>query len=136
MNFIDVIFCDDIRQEINNKISLIGVYSDQLVLNINGAVDIIWPQPINLSALFRFSMDKNEIRPDHFALEYILNKKTILQANGEIMNLNDKTQFHLIVNAMAIPFEPGYLGIKIKLLADGKILFAEEKDSVLSILVN
>jgi hypothetical protein len=58
MKFLDAIFCDDIRQELNNKLSLMGLYNDRMVLNINNENEITWPQPINLSALLRFSRMK------------------------------------------------------------------------------
>lgn len=137
MKFLDAIFCDDIRQEINNKLSLMGLYNDQMVLNSNNENEITWPQPINLSALLRFSFENEKERPNSFEFEYWLNKKSIIKINGELnINANDKSQFQLIVNGIGIPLEPGNLGFSIKLYSQKKLLLSKKNESALIISMN
>lgn len=137
MKFLDAIFCDDIRQEINNKLSLMGLYNDRMVLNVNKQVEVTWPQPINLSTLLRFSFEKDEEQPDCFEFEYLLNKKSIIKINGELNNnTNDKNQFQLIINGTGIPLEPGELGFSISLYIRENILLCEKKETALTISVN
>jgi len=137
MRLLDAIFCDDIRQELNNKLSLMGLYNDRMVLNINKENEIMWPQPINLSALLRFSLDEEEERPGSFEFEYLLNKKNIIKINGELnISANDKSQFQLILSGIGIPLEPGNLGFSIKLYSQRKLLLNEKNESVLIISIS
>jgi hypothetical protein len=137
MKFLDAIFCDDIRQELNNKLSLMGLYNDRMVLNINNENKITWPQPINLSALLRFSLDEKNEKPDSFEFEYILNNKNIVNINGELtLSNHDKSQFQLILNGVGIPLEPGNLGFSIKLYSQKKLLLSKKNESVLIITLN
>lgn len=136
MKLLDAIFCDDIRQELNNKLSLMGLYNDRMVLNINKETEIIWPQPINLSALLRFSFEEKE-RPSSFEFEYLLNKRNIININGKLnINSSDKSQFQLILNGIGIPLEPGNLGFSIKLYSQKKLLLSEKNEAALIISID
>jgi hypothetical protein len=139
MKFIDVLFCDDIRQELHNKLSLIGLYNDRLVLNVNQQVEkIIWPQPINLCALLRFSIDDRKKQADRFEFEYFLNKESMMKINGDLnISTNDNSQFfQLIINGSGIPIKPGSFGFSIKLYASNNLLLHEKREKVISISVN
>lgn len=134
MKFLDAIFCDDIRQEINNKLSLMGLYNDRMVLNINKENEITWPQPINLATLLRFTLDEESEKPNIFEFEYLLNKKNIIKINGELnITTNNKSQFQLILNGVGIPLEPGNLGFSIKLYSQRKLLLSKKDESALII---
>ena len=136
MKLLYIIFCDDIRQEINNKFSLIGLYNDRIVF-INKKSEITWPQPINLSVFLRFSVDKNKELPDAFEFEYHLNKTPIVKINGQLnIDIKNESQFQLAINRVYIPLEPGYLGFSIKLYSHKKILFSEVKEAALVIAGN
>ncbi len=134
MKFLDANFCDDIRQEINNKISLMGLYNDRIVLHIKNQNEISWPQPINLSALLRFSIKKYEERPDRFEFEYFLNKKNIVKIAGEL-HINTIDRFQLIINGTGIPLERGNLGFLINLYARKNLLLSEKKEKTMIISV-
>jgi hypothetical protein len=136
MKFIGIIFCDDIRQERNNKFSLMGVFNDRIILNTdNKQPEIKWPQPMNLAALLRFAIGKDDEQPDRFELEYILNKKSILKVANELnINLIGKSEFQLVINGIGFPIEPGTLGISIKFYIKDKLIFSEDQDNVLKIV--
>lgn len=137
MKFLDAIFCDDIRQELNNKLSLMGLYNDRMILNINNENKITWPQPINLSALLRFSLDEKNEKPNSFEFEYILNNKNIIKISGELnLSNHNKSQFQLILNGVGIPLEPGNLGFSIKLYLQKKLLLSEKNESAITISIN
>lgn len=136
MKFIDVIFCDDIRPELNNKFSLMGLYNDRMILNVGKQTGIKWPQPINLAALLRFAIDKNDKQPDRFEFEYILNKKSIIEINNELnINSTDTSQFQLIINGSGLPLGPGNLGFSIKLYAKNNLIFTEKQENAFKILI-
>lgn len=43
MKIVDFILCDDIRQELGNKVSLMGIFSDAVVLQ----QEVSWPIRMN-----------------------------------------------------------------------------------------
>jgi hypothetical protein len=136
MKFIDIIFCDDIRQELHNKLSLMGLYNDRMVLSVNKENEISWPQPINLSALLRFSLEDGNEAPNSFEFEYWLNKESILKINGElnlIINGKSQFQFQLILSGIGIPLKPGDLGFSIKLYSQKQLLLSKANETALII---
>ena len=60
MKLKDFIICDDIRTEINNKFSLIGVYND--ALNFSAPKESIdkWPKVVHLGFFIRFDLESIE----------------------------------------------------------------------------
>lgn len=133
MKFIDAIFCDDIRYEVNNKLSLIGVYNDQMILRVSDSEKIEWPISMNLSLLLRFKLEENEKNPDHFEFEYILNNNSVVKVNGEFNGSSTQAQFTLTITA-CIPLEPGDLGFSLKLYAKEKLLLSEQQEKSIKVL--
>ncbi len=131
MKFIDAIFCDDIRHEINNKLSLMGLYNDQLILS--NSAEIKWPVSMNLSLLLRFQLEKKESNPDHFYFEFILNKKNIVTLNGKFDQNNNQTQFILAI-VSSIPLEPGDLGFIVKLYRGEELLLMEQQEKSITVI--
>lgn len=64
MKLLDLIICDDIRQEVGGKQSLIGVYSDLIINFIPGQV--VWPVNFKLGIFIRIKLEENDLRPDAF----------------------------------------------------------------------
>lgn len=134
MKLSDAIFCDDIRYEINNKISLIGIYNDQIDLNFSKGTEIQWPVLMRLSVLLRFKFEKTEERPDQFEFEYFMNDKSITKIGEKIKVDNEQVQTNLGLTGAGIPVEPGDLGFSIKLMQKGKTLFFEKHKQAVKIL--
>ena len=134
MKLIDAIFCDDIRKELNNKLSLMGFYSDKMILNIdrenklNGLNQSIYLYCCDYRSM---KMTNNQIL---LVFQYFLNKKNILKINNPInIGDNNKSLFQLILNGASIPLEPGNLGFSIKLFYQQEILLSEKNDTALII---
>jgi hypothetical protein len=109
MKLLDALFCDDIRVEINNKFSLMGLYNDRIVYPNTTSFPII----TRLAALLRFSLDKNESSISNFQLNYSLNQKSVLDLQGQIQ-LPPKQRFaNLIIQAEGLKLERGELGYSI-----------------------
>jgi len=134
MKLIDALFCDDIRHEINNKISLMGLYNDRIVLRPGNSAEIKWPIPINLSTLLRFKLEESEKHPVQFIFEYFLNNKTLVKIEGNI-NLDNSAQkiFTLALTGNGIPLEQGDLGFSIKIYDEKNIYLSETKNAVLNV---
>ncbi|MBU1926831.1 MAG: hypothetical protein ABIH77_03705 [Pseudomonadota bacterium] len=135
MKLYDFIFCDDIRHEQNNKLSLMGLYSDRIIIQSNRMVSIKWPISIPLALLLRFQIDTKDEKPDGFELEYFINKKLIANVHGKINEAKiDIATFNLTVKNLGMPVEPGKLGFTVKLLKKNKFLYSETKEEAIEIL--
>ena len=60
MKLKDFVICDDIRTEINNKVSLIGVYNDALKFIVSERAVNVWPKIMRLGLFIRLAMDDLE----------------------------------------------------------------------------
>ena len=60
MKLKDFIICDDIRMEINNKVSLIGVYNDALHFMVPERAISTWPKILRLGFFIRLVMEDPE----------------------------------------------------------------------------
>ncbi len=84
MKFQSFIFCDDVRQEINGKVTLIGVY-DLTIIFPKGTK---FPAALPLSFFCRVQLDTGDKHFDSMKLEFFLNGKLFLDAEGPIQ-VND-----------------------------------------------
>jgi hypothetical protein len=134
MKFIDALFCDDIRHESNNKVSLMGLYNDSIVLRPNVTMEVKWPVSINLATLLRFSLEETEKYLAEFIFEYFLNEKTIIKIDGKINLDNTKKIFTLAITGNGIPLEPGNLGFSIKIYAENHVYLSEINKTALKIM--
>jgi len=91
MKLKDFIICDDIRTEINNKVSLIGVYNDALNFVVPERAINTWPKILRLGLFIRLDIEdpeeqckigklvlKSSINGDiNFQVEQIVNTKKL-----------------------------------------------------------
>ncbi len=134
MKLIDAIFCDDVRYEMNNKLSLMGLYSDRIILRVDNEPEIKWPVPMNLSLLLRFRLEQEKNQPDHFDFEYVLNDKSIAKIHGDFNSkVSSQSLFTLPIRGIVIPLELGDLGFSIKIYGGKKLLLSEEQMAAIKI---
>jgi hypothetical protein len=116
MEFIDVLFCDDIRVEINNKVSLMGLYNDRIVFYTHDQTKIEWPIKMDLAILVRFSISEKEKHPITFTFECFSNDKSVvkIEGNTDLTNI-DGSIFSIILNTKNISLNPGDLGYSINI---------------------
>jgi hypothetical protein len=81
MKLKDFIICDDIRLEIHNKFSLIGVYNDVLKFSVPEKLADNWPKGVHLGFFIRLDIENIE------ELKNI--GKFVLEAS-----IDDKKNFH------------------------------------------
>ncbi len=134
MKLLDALFCDDIRHEASNKVSLMGLYNDRIVIHLDNSMEAKWPLPINLSTLLRFSIEENEKQPVRFEFEYILNEKTIVKIEGGVNLDNANKVFTIALTGSGIPLEPGDLGFSIKIFHSNQICLTEMNKTALKII--
>ena len=118
MKIINFMICDDIRMEMGNKHSIIGLYDD----SINFSVPIIekgkWPKTIKLGifikAIFDNDLEKKQI--EKFRLEVSLNDKakTIAEGNFDAQKQLEATGINLVFVFNQFVFESsGLMSLKI-----------------------
>jgi hypothetical protein len=121
MKFIDVLFCDNIRVEINNKLSLMGLYNDRIVFHTHDQTKIEWPVNMDLAMLVRFSISEKEKYPIAFTFECFSNDKSVVKVDGNVdLASTDGSIFSIILNTKNIPLSSGDLGYSIKIYDKNK----------------
>jgi hypothetical protein len=60
MKIINSIFCDDIRNEEGNKLSLMGVYEDKIIFSVTPDQKDIWPRPFSFAVFLRVLMEHGD----------------------------------------------------------------------------
>jgi len=100
MKVIDFIYCDDIRSEIGNKITIVGAYNDKIEFQPFPEKEIKWPISIRLSLYIRLLPEKQD---DFDEIEISIKLK-----DKEIINLKAKKQgddkeIHPIVLSFVAP---------------------------------
>jgi len=82
MKLIDFIICDDIRTELNNKFSLMGVYNDAFNLFVPNEVVDKWPKSLHLGFFIRLDIESiEELKNiEKFVLEAKINDKINFKA--------------------------------------------------------
>lgn len=133
MKLLEALFCDDIRFEVNNKLSLMGLYADRLVFRSSPDKELKWPLSVKLASLLRFRFEVDDERPDAFDFEYFINEKSTIKMSGIIKADTSKTYMNLTVMAEGIPLEIGSLGFTVRLMKNDKIVFAEDQKHALKI---
>jgi hypothetical protein len=115
MKFLDILFCDDVRIEVNNKVSAMGLYHDRIIFYSNIEKKLEWPVKIDLAILIRLIISDKEKKSMSFMFECFSNDKSILkiEGNANLSNL-DGSVFCLILNAKNIELHPGDFGYLIK----------------------
>ena len=135
MKLHDFIFCDDIRYEQNNKLSLMGLYNDCIIIKSKSKDVIKWPVPMVLALLLRFCQDDGDEKPDNFEFEYFINKKFIVKIQGQVnIAKTSLSTFNLTIKTQGMLIEPGWLGFTVKLLKKDKLLCSETKENAIEIL--
>lgn len=124
MKFINAFFCDDIRFEANNKLSLMGLYSDSMVCSQH----IKLPIPARLAILLKFTLEKDDTKPRYFEFKYFLRDKELMSVNGEMQPNISNNNMQLVINAEGLMLETGELGYSIALLDDKKNNLLVKKD--------
>lgn len=134
MKLLDLIVCDDIRQEIGGKQSLIGVYSD-LVINYPPEKKIQLPLNLKIGIFLRFKIDVEDSIPESFEINCIQNEKIIMTFNGNLKFPKDINYFNLAVvnNAFPIP-NTGEIIFKISFKKDNKILYSFDPEYTLKVI--
>lgn len=135
MKFIDILFCDDIRIEVNNKVSLMGLYNDRIVFHSYEKKITEWPIKMDLAILIRLIINDKDKKPLSFTFEGFSNDKSIAKIEGNTdLSHFDSSVFCLILNTKNIDLNPGNFGYSIKFSDDNNEYLHQVNKNALKIL--
>ena len=120
MKLIDFIVCDDIRREIGNKITLVGMYNNKIQLQ--GPM-VAWPVAIAFSVYVRLKIENDEDRNGtKFSLIVAQEGKQLQDLTGEIKFNNDLEAFQLLASLPPMPFNVGPVDFQIHISKNDEVL--------------
>lgn len=126
MKLIDFVLCDDIRYEMGNKVSLIGVYNDTIIFGEKTVADIKWPKAMKLGLYIRSLFTENETFPNKFTVDISYNGKASLSVSGAIAKQSVDEKGVLITVAVvadSFPFHGvGTVNFSIKYFENDKLI--------------
>jgi hypothetical protein len=90
----DCIFCDDIRQEIGSKISLMGIFGNNVTVTVSA--DHEGDAPLKIAMLLRVLVEEGDTVPDHFVL-------SLAHEGVEVAKSESKLDDSIIPEMIVIP---------------------------------
>ena len=126
MNLIDFIVCDDIRQEIGNKQTLVGVYGNSIEFTTTGSDVGKWPKGMRIGFYIRIRLDRGESQPDSFKLIRTFNDEEVELGAGNISGPEATEATTLSISLVhpnvGFPGE-GEFAFKLSFFKQGEIIF-------------
>ena len=109
MRIDDFIVCDDIRREIGNKFTLVGVYGESIDFEVSKSECGKWPKNVKLGFFIRIRFDNNETIPDKFSMHALFDdtdEQILGQLNIESKKpRQNKLNIAIVHGRFAIPKE-------------------------------
>ncbi len=123
MKLIDFIICDDVRQELFAKHTLVGVYDNELSFLVPNLQEDKWPKVIKLGFFVRLMLDQTKETPDEFKMEMFHDGKGIGTAAGRVEAAAGVTflVFATVINQFKIT-GVGKLSFKLQTFRDSKLI--------------
>lgn len=122
MKVIDLMMGEDIRHEVGNKYSLMGIWADSVTLSGPGG-KVQFPVPLRMATFARVLLADGEILPDLCQLKITFDNKPVADVEARLtVNPGAKLiSFPFPTMNLNIP-APGTLTCKVVLKAAGKTL--------------
>lgn len=112
---LDFIVCDDVREEKSNKLTLVGVYSDNIT--IAGDAPQPWPALLPKLGLFIRLTAPADFVPERYTLRVLRNAESVATVSGDFVRMGDPSKpITLIVVGSPFPLPgPGVLRFELVL---------------------
>lgn len=137
MKLLDFIVCDDIRQEIGNKPSLMGVYANNIILPPSPEGDTKWPFALRLGFFVRFLRESSDTQPDVFRVEFIRDGGVFSKVEG-LVTAAPESDINLSIALVNSAFQimgVGPISFRIVFSKEGKGIGQFEPDYSLNVEV-
>ena len=136
MKLRDYSFCDEVRFERSNKISVMGLYGDVINLQPKSPESLTLPIPIRLATLMRFDFEPSDDRPDSFRFILKMNGSAIAELSGDMEVKPSRSQGNIAINGEGFPIELGDIGFLVSLYKKGVELYSKEIKSAIRVVLN
>ena len=97
MKITNFMICDDLRFEKDNKISLMGLYEDVIVFNVNSSNRGKWPKPFSFAILLRMQIEEKDVESGMETIAITLNindeEKKIAKIDFKSEHLQERKKF-------------------------------------------
>jgi hypothetical protein len=110
----DFIVCEDIRFEIGNKVTLVGIFSDEIILSAPPPKEVVWPAAIRLAVFARLRADEKRM-PDRFKITVLHDGNAVGSFEGAILIVKPERAIHLTVMNQVIMPAPGPVSFSLDL---------------------
>ena len=111
MKIHNFLVCDDIRNEIGNKHSLMGVYDDRIIFNVAPDKKDTWPKQMRLGFFTKIGLE--DVEPNTFVFKIKYNDREQIVGEGEIgRKQKEKKKKSIAIAVVHNSFQfdqPGYL---------------------------
>lgn len=124
MKILDFIVCDDIRREIGDKLSLMGIYNDEILFT---GVAVTWPQALRMGIYVRFVVEQRDPLPDEMTMQIRMQDAVVFQATGDTAGIQQERAVSTQLVAMVPIVGPGELLFRFILSAHGEQLPVAER---------
>jgi hypothetical protein len=124
------LICDDIRNEVGNKISLMGLYSNGINFNVTPLQSGKWPKSLKLSIYIRLDIENDSDKRDarKFKIEYTLNNETnvLIERDFDVSSQKDAKDITIVVvNNQLLIKEAGEMSFKLTLCNKENVILNE-----------
>jgi hypothetical protein len=127
MKLEDFVIAEDIRFENGNKISIIGVVNDEVILSLPD--DIEWPIPYRFGIFIRLNVEITDLKPTKFILSVFHDDTQIAKLDGSFEQKDklEKITLPLVINPFPLP---GYGTVRfiIDIYNNENLLISEAKE--------
>jgi hypothetical protein len=123
VKILDFILCEDIRKEVGNKHTLIGVFDEELNFLVPEGVKDVWPKPIRVGMFIRIKLEENDIKPDRFELTFLYEGKAFGGGHGLIKIVNESKMMNFIFTHNQFPISgEGKISFVLKFYKDNNLI--------------
>ena len=105
MKLINFILCDDIRNEMGNKPSLMGVYDDKIEFNVTPDMVNTWPKAMRVGIYARIKLEDENISSFRLRILYDGKVREIGRGTISIDKLRARKRINIAVVHSAFPFD-------------------------------
>jgi hypothetical protein len=118
MNVFSFIACEDLRHEVDGKVTLVGVFE-----GLSFPKGTKFPSMLRIATQLRVKFDEGETVPDQASVSYRLNGKDLATAQGTLTIIKRNQPIPLNMPMLVLPVDaPGVLTIEYTFRASGKAI--------------
>jgi hypothetical protein len=136
MKLLDFVISEDIRFEVGNKVSLMGVLNDQIILTPQSPDGFKWPIATKAGFFAKFQFSKDDMIIDGIELKLLHNEKELgnLSVTAKLQDPNFPVLLPLIANPILLP-GPGVMSFRFLMRKGSQVIKEIDTERTIKISV-